>query len=93
MSPIRPADQKIALEETTHEAMTEALIRSAGKRIVDIGCGEGVLTRYLATVGGAVIGIDPELIRTLYSPEEGRVASEMSFDEHAEEALQAKYAF
>ena len=60
MSPIRPADQKIALEETTHEAMTEALIRSAGKRIVDIGCGEGVLTRYLATVGGAVIGIDPD---------------------------------
>ena len=52
-----------------------------------------VVGAVLGPVISSVIGIDPELIRTLYTPEEGRVASEMSFDEHAESALQAKYAF
>jgi hypothetical protein len=52
-----------------------------------------ILGAIAGPVIASVIGIDPELIQTLYSPEEGRVASEMSFDEHCDLALQAKYAF
>jgi SAM-dependent methyltransferase len=59
MSPISPADQTTALEETTHEAMTEAMVAPAGKRIVEIGCGDGALARHLASADAAVIGIDP----------------------------------
>jgi len=52
-----------------------------------------ILGAFLGPVISSIIGIDPELIRTLYTPEEGRVASEMSFEEHADLALKAKYAF
>ncbi|MDP6707916.1 MAG: class I SAM-dependent methyltransferase [Alphaproteobacteria bacterium] len=58
MSPFRP--EAGPLEEATHEAMAEALLSPAGKRIADVGCGEGALARYLATVGAGVIGIDPD---------------------------------
>ncbi|MFD8806441.1 class I SAM-dependent methyltransferase [Streptomyces sp. NPDC059597] len=30
-----------------------------GQRILDLGCGEGLITRALASRGGAVVGIDP----------------------------------
>jgi SAM-dependent methyltransferase len=60
MSPFRPGAEVLPLEETTHEAMAEAMLQPAGMRIADIGCGEGALARYLATAGAGVIGIDPD---------------------------------
>ncbi|WP_405976545.1 methyltransferase domain-containing protein [Streptomyces sp. NBC_00988] len=30
-----------------------------GQRILDLGCGEGLITRALAIRGGSVVGIDP----------------------------------
>jgi hypothetical protein len=38
-----------------------------------------------------IMGVDPKYIRTLYAPEEAARARRMSFEELAEDALQAKY--
>lgn len=44
--------------------VAELLAPQAGERILDLGCGDGVLTAQLAASGAAVIGIDasPELV-------------------------------
>ena len=59
MCPVFPASDAASLEESTHNAMTERLLAPAGKRIVDVGCGEGALTLFLAGVGAQIVGIDP----------------------------------
>ncbi|MGH9818277.1 MAG: class I SAM-dependent DNA methyltransferase, partial [Candidatus Acidiferrales bacterium] len=48
----------------TDAAILQACARLRPKRILDIGCGEGWLTRALAAVAGEVVGIDgsPALI-------------------------------
>jgi hypothetical protein len=38
-----------------------------------------------------MIGLDPRVIRTLYTDDEKRRADAMTIDEMAEEAVQAKY--
>lgn len=39
-----------------------------------------------------IMGVDPKVIRTLYTPEEAHAARRASFDELAQDALAAKYA-
>lgn len=46
----------------------------------------------LSPVISRVMGVDPKVIRTLYTLDEARRAQRMSFDELAQDALQAKYA-
>jgi 2-polyprenyl-3-methyl-5-hydroxy-6-metoxy-1,4-benzoquinol methylase len=36
------------------------VIRWSGKRVLDIGCGDGRLSLRLARLGATVVGIDPE---------------------------------
>ena len=48
----------------TNRAVVEAVLASAPRSVLDIGCGEGWLARTLAARGAAVTGIDavPELV-------------------------------
>ena len=41
------------------EGLLAALGPVEGKRIIDIGCGQGEIAQYLATAGAVVIGYDP----------------------------------
>lgn len=49
------------------------------------------VNRVAGPVLARMIGLDPRVIRTLYSDEEKRRADAMTIDEMAEEAVQAKY--
>lgn len=59
MCPLWPAEDGAPLRETTHNEMTVEMLAPAGKRIVDVGCGEGALARHLAGEGADVVAIDP----------------------------------
>ena len=67
-----------------------------GKRVLEIGCGEGRLTRRLAQLGAVVHAIDPdpELVRKAREAMPKRFAKSVSFKAgkaeklgHAEESL------
>jgi ubiquinone/menaquinone biosynthesis C-methylase UbiE len=58
MCPIFPPEGA-GLEESNHNEMTARRLAPAGKRIVDVGCGEGALSRFLAGEGAQVVGLDP----------------------------------
>lgn len=43
----------------TQTALLDELVPVAGRRIVDVGCGDGWLVRRLAQRGGTIVGVDP----------------------------------
>lgn len=53
------------------EGLLAALGPVAGKRIIDIGCGEGVIARGLAAAGATVAGYDPFIAPTEETREGG----------------------
>lgn len=60
----------------------------AGKKILDVGCGGGILSEELASLGGIVTGIDPcrESIESAVSSSQGEVNYVVtSLDEYAEQ--------
>jgi 2-polyprenyl-3-methyl-5-hydroxy-6-metoxy-1,4-benzoquinol methylase len=55
------AIQADALESrrlATNAAIVDAVLRTHGQRVLDVGCGEGWLARELARAGRAVVGFD-----------------------------------
>ncbi|MDT0487280.1 class I SAM-dependent methyltransferase [Streptomyces doebereineriae] len=49
-----------AMHEFARDALLDGLPADLhGQRILDLGCGEGLITRALAMRGGSVVGIDP----------------------------------
>lgn len=57
----------------TNRSIVDAVVSRGGKTVLDLGCGEGWLTRALATQGLNVLGTDivPELIERARTPESG----------------------
>lgn len=49
---------KIASREFTNEAIVEVINRSAAHKVLDIGCGEGWLTRSITKMGKVAVGVD-----------------------------------
>jgi SAM-dependent methyltransferase len=43
----------------THLSVIQELLDPIGKKIIDIGCGAGHITRALTKIGAVVIGVDP----------------------------------
>jgi SAM-dependent methyltransferase len=56
----------------TFPAFLDFLPAIAGKRVIDLGCGEGSNTRRFAQIGGAMTGVDlsPEMIKRARQTEE-----------------------
>lgn len=54
-------NQQIASRKFTNKAILSVLKKSSAKKILDIGCGEGWLTRALTEMGKIGIGIDTTL--------------------------------
>lgn len=54
--------QKIASRKFTNEAILDVLKNTDAKKIVDIGCGEGWLTRAITQMGKTAVGIDATLL-------------------------------
>jgi SAM-dependent methyltransferase len=60
-------------EAVTNRAIVEAVVGCAPRRVLDVGCGEGWLTRSLDALGMRVTGIDvvPELIANAVAQQGG----------------------
>lgn len=54
-----PRDPIESLPRSDPAEVAAVLLEPAGKRILDIGCGEGELTRALARAGAEITGVDP----------------------------------
>jgi len=67
----------------------ESIINWRGKRVLEIGCGEGRLTQRLAMLGADVNGIDPDpkSIRRARTALPGRFATSICFRTGSAERL------
>jgi ubiquinone/menaquinone biosynthesis C-methylase UbiE len=50
--------ERAAMQIRKHTDVIRALLPLKGKRVLDVGCGDGALTRFLAREGATVTGID-----------------------------------
>jgi len=53
------------------ESLVETLQPQAGERILDLGCGDGFLTRKLAESGATLVGVDASLQMVAAAKERG----------------------
>ncbi len=76
----------------TDRSIVDAVVSCDGKTVVDIGCGEGWLTRELTVRGMMVLGVDivPELIETARKIGAQRFAL-LSYEEIAAGKLSARF--
>ncbi len=76
----------------TDLAIIDAVVSRGSRKVLDIGCGEGWLTRELTTRGMDVLGVDivPELIEQAQSIDNGRFAV-VSYEEIAVGMLAEKF--
>jgi ubiquinone/menaquinone biosynthesis C-methylase UbiE len=72
-------DEIRALPFTTNAATARDLLAGAGRRVVDIGCGDGKFTRALAGLFGEVTGIDVKE-RKLDEAREAAAAAGLTID-------------
>jgi ubiquinone/menaquinone biosynthesis C-methylase UbiE len=89
-----PADygQHGAFVHELAEGVLEWLAPQPGERILDLGCGDGKLTKRLAATGVTVIGIDasPEMVeaaRALGVPADKGSAESLPYPDHVFEAV------
>ena len=61
-------DQSISMRDLGVKSHLEALLATVGPvarlRVIDIGCGEGELTRAVAKLGARIVGYDPFIVGT-----------------------------
>ncbi len=77
----------------TDRAIVEAIVDNGGNTVLDLGCGEGWLTRELTVRGMQVLGVDvvPELIARAQLNNERARFTVMSYEEIASGKLAEKF--
>ncbi|WP_199097952.1 class I SAM-dependent methyltransferase [Dyella sp. ASV21] len=75
----------------TDRAIVQAVLAQAPRRVIDLGCGEGWLTRQLAAAGVEVLGVDaiPALVDAARAQGGGRFQV-MSYEQVAQGALRER---
>jgi ubiquinone/menaquinone biosynthesis C-methylase UbiE len=75
--------------EGVEPAAIGALVELDGKRVLDVGCGTGRLTRFAARTAACVYAFDPnaESVAQARSSLSGESARRVSFGVHSAEAL------
>jgi ubiquinone/menaquinone biosynthesis C-methylase UbiE len=75
--------------EGVEPAAIGALVELDGKRVLDVGCGTGRLTRFAAHTAACVYAFDPnaESVAQARSSLSGESARRVSFGVHSAEAL------
>lgn len=53
-----PPRRRAAMQTRSNDEVLREMVPLAGKRVADIGCGEGALVRLMARAGARVVGVD-----------------------------------